>query len=45
MVPISLGWLITGKVSFANMAGPVGIGSVMNEAVQDVPVSSAILRL
>ena len=45
MVPISLGWLITGQVSFANMAGPVGIGSVMNEAVQDVPVSSAILRL
>ncbi|NLW26822.1 RIP metalloprotease RseP [Acetivibrio saccincola] len=45
MVPISLGWLITGKVSFANMAGPVGIGSVMNEAVQDVPIGSAILRL
>lgn len=45
MVPISLGWLITGKVSFANMAGPVGIGSVMNQAVQGVPVKAAILRL
>lgn len=45
MVPLSLGWLVTGKVSLSNMAGPVGIGSVMNEAVQDVPVSFAMLRL
>ena len=45
MVPVSLGWLITGKVSLENMAGPVGIGSVMNEAVQDVPVRDAISRL
>ncbi|MDQ2086904.1 RIP metalloprotease RseP [Herbivorax sp. ANBcel31] len=45
MVPISLGWLVTGQISFGNMAGPVGIGSVMNEAVQDVSINDAILRL
>ncbi|TYQ13034.1 UNVERIFIED_CONTAM: regulator of sigma E protease [Acetivibrio alkalicellulosi] len=45
MVPVSLGWLIQGKVSFGHMAGPVGIGSMMNEAVQDVPMRDALLRL
>lgn len=35
MVPITLSWLITGKVSFTQMVGPVGIVTTMNEAAQE----------
>ena len=34
MVPYSLYWLITGKVSFRDMTGPVGIVSTMNEVAK-----------
>mgnify|MGYP000356459662 CR=1 FL=1 len=33
LVPYTLGWLFTGKASIAEMVGPVGIVSSMNDAV------------
>lgn len=37
MVPFTLAWLITGKVSITQMVGPVGIVDTMSDVVQESP--------
>jgi len=46
LVGYTLSWLITGKASFTEMVGPVGIVSTMNDAVKTTTsMADAILRI
>lgn len=46
LVPYSLAWLFTGKASIAEMVGPVGIVSTMNEAVKTTTsMFEALMRI